>query len=128
MIRKIFSVFLDSYAESLKLKESYRRLTTRLGWLTVAAGCLLLVLIMYQTRLLFGLPLEGGSLEGLRVNLVAWVISTIVLVPLAFYAGMILIYGAAGLIMFALGRLGWRQAVKLGARARYPKEWYRSNS
>ena len=128
MLRQIFSVFLDSYAESLKLKDKYRRLTTRLGWLTVAAGSLVLIAIMYHGWLMFGLPLEGGNIEGLRLKLVSWVLLTILFVPIAFYVGMIAIYGACCLILLALGRLSWRQAADFAARARYPRQWYRPNA
>lgn len=95
MFRRIFSVFLDSHTESLKLQDSYRRLTTRLGWPSPR---------------------------------VAWVGLTILFVPIAFYAGMLAIYGAWGLLLSAIGRLSWRQALDFALRARYPRQWYRPNA
>ncbi|UCH49964.1 MAG: hypothetical protein JSU95_09530 [Betaproteobacteria bacterium] len=90
MIKRILSTFLNSYAESLKLQDRYRSLVTRLGWLTVAISCLALVFVMYHAWLLFGLPLEGGSVEGWRLRLISWVIVVVALVPVMFFAGMVL--------------------------------------
>ena len=42
---------------------------------------------------MFGLPLEGGPMEGLRMKLISWIALTIALVPTAFYSGMVLVYG-----------------------------------
>ena len=128
MIGRIFSVFLNSYSESLKLQARYRKLTTRLGLVTVAISCLVMVVLMYQLWLMVGLPLEGGKIDGFRLKLVSWVVLTVLFVPLAFYAGMVVVNGGFGLIMFALGRFSWRQAIDFALRAKYPKHWYLSDS
>ncbi len=103
-------------------------MTTRLGWVTVGAGCLVLTIVMYNTWLMFGLPLEGGSIEGFRLKLISWIVLTVVIVPIAFYTGMILIYGAFSITMFVFGKLTWHQVVELTWYAKYPKEWYKSNA
>jgi hypothetical protein len=128
MFGRIFSVFLSSLSESYKLEERYRQTTTRLGWITVAISCLGLLAIMYVTRLMFGIPLEGGPIEGMRLKLIAWIVLTIVLVPIAFYAGMVFVYGAYGSLMLILGRFTWQQAVDFACRAKYPEQWYKSNA
>lgn len=125
MFKHIFSVFLTSYSESLLLEERYRNMTNRLGWVTVAIGCLALVVIMYNTWLMFGLPLEGGSIEGLRLKMISWIGLTVVFVPFAFYAGMVLVYGAFGFAMFVFGKFSWQQVIDFAWRAKYPEEWYR---
>lgn len=125
MFREVFSVFVNSHAESVKLEERYRVLTTRLGWVTVAMSCAAMIPIMYFAWLLFGLPLGGGSIEGLRLNLVSWVVLVALLLPIGFYVGMVLVYGMAGLVMFALRKLTWQQALEFACYARYPKEWYK---
>ena len=127
MFKQIFIVFLNSYSESHKLEERYRLLTTRMGWVTVAIGCLALIAVMYNTWLMFGLPLEGGSIEGLRLKLISWVVVTIVIVPFAFYAGMVLVYGAFGIIMLLLGKFSRQQALDFACRAKYPGDWYKTN-
>ena len=111
MFKNIFSIFLNSLAESHKLEKRYRLTTTQLGWLTVAISCLAFLPIMYSTWLMFGLPLEGGSIDGLRLKLILWIVLTVILVPIAFFAGMVITYGAYGLLMFGLGRFTWRQTV-----------------
>jgi hypothetical protein len=124
MIREIFSLFLASYAESYRLRELYRVLTSRLGYLTIALSCLAMIVIMYNGWQMLGLPLGGGSLEGLRLRLVAWIGLSVMLVPFVFYAGMVLVYGVFGLILYALGKLTRQQAFALALRAKYPREWY----
>ena len=103
-------------------------MTTRLGWVTVGVGCLVLTIVMYNTWLMFGLPLEGGSIEGFRLKLILWIVLTVVIVPIAFYTGMILIYGTFSITMFVFGKLTWQQVVDLTWYAKYPKEWYKSNA
>lgn len=125
MFKQVFAVFLNSFAEAQKLEQRYQRLTSRLGWVTVATGCLGLIWIMYKMWLFFGLPLEGGSIEGLRSKLVSWVFLTCLMVPIAFYTGMILVYGAFGAVMFAVGRFTWHEAVGFACQAKYPDRWYR---
>jgi len=127
MIGRIFRVFLNSYAESAKLEERYCRLTTRLGWVTVAVAVLALLPAMYYSRLMLGMPMEGGPIEGMRLKMLAWIVFIIVATPFAFYAGMILVYGAFGLVMFVLGRFSWGQALDFCLRAKYPVKWYRQN-
>ena len=125
MIKRILSTFINSYAESLKLQERYRLLVTRLGWVTVAISCLALVFVMYHTRLMFGLPLEGGSLEGLRLRMILWIVVVVVLVPFVFFAGMVFMNGLLGLAMFALGRLTWAEFAAFSWHAKYPASWYK---
>ena len=124
MLRQIFSVFFDSFAESYKLKELYRILVSRLGYLSIAIGCLAMIVLMYNSWLMFGLPLRGGSIEGLRLQLIAWIGLTVLLLPLVLYAAMVLVYGIFGLILLGLGKLTPRQAFDLAARTRYPRQWY----
>ena len=76
MLRQIFTVFFDSFAESYKLKELYRILTSRLGYLCIAIGCLAMIVLMYNSWLMFGLPLRGGSIEGL--GLVVLIVAVLV--------------------------------------------------
>jgi hypothetical protein len=128
MFKQIFSIFLNSLAESHKLEERYRVTTTWLGWITVAISCLALLSVMYTTWLMLGLPLEGGDIDGLRLKLVSWIAVTVVLLPVAFLAGMVMVYGAYGLLMFFLRKFTWRQAVDFGCRARYPEYWYKLNA
>lgn len=127
MIKRIVSTFVNSYAESLKLQEPYRLFVRRLGWLTVAISCLALVFVMYQVWLIFGLPLEGGNIDGLRLKLVLWVIVIALLVPIVFFAGMILVNGLFGLAMYALGKLTWSELIAFSWRAKYPADWYAAN-
>lgn len=125
MFRQIFSIFLNSHSESYKLEERYRLTTTRLGWITVAIGCLALLPIMYKTWIMFGLPLEGGSIEGLRLKLVSWIVLTIALIPIGFYAGMVCVYGTYGFLMLILGQFTWQQTIDFGWRSKYPQQWYK---
>ena len=128
MIGRIFSVFLNSYAESCRLKDRYRRISTGLGWITVAVSCLALITFMYYSRLMLGIPLESGSMEGMRLKMLSWIILIILVVPFAFFAGMVLVNGAFGVVMFMLGKFSWQQVIDFSWRARYPEKWYQQNT
>jgi len=128
VIKPIFSIILNSLAESHKLEDRFRQITNWLGWITVAVGCLFLVSIMYAIWLLFGLPLQGGSIEGLRLKLIAAIVLTILVIPISFFAGMIFVYGAYGLFMVTLGRFTMLQAVHFACYAKYPEHWYKANA
>lgn len=126
MIKRAFSTFVNSYTESLKLQERYRLFVTRLGWLTVAISCLALLFMMFQTWSMFGLPLEGGSIDGLRLKLILWVVVMVVLAPIIFFAGMVLVNGFTGLVMYVFGKLTWTQFIAFSVRANYPASWYKT--
>ena len=133
MFRPIFSTFLTSLRESYKLQEKYRLRTTRLGWVAVALGCLAMIVIMYYTRLMVGLPLEGSRETGVqvewwRLRLLTWVVLIIVSVPFAFYLGMVVVYGGYGLLMFLFGKWTWKQAVDFGLGAKCPEYWYKQDA
>ncbi len=126
MFKNIFSAFLNSFSESQKLEKRYQQLVTRIGWITVAISCLALIGVMYISRLMFGLPVEGGSLEGLRLNLISWVIFLIIVIPIIFYVGMVLVYGAFGIVMFLLGKISWSQVIDCACYGKYPNKWYKT--
>ena len=84
-----------------------------------------MVFAMYHAWLMFGLPLEGGNIEGLRLRLISWVIVIVVLVPVVFLLGMVLMNGLFGLVMFTLGRLTWAEFAAFSWRAEYPASWYK---
>lgn len=128
MYGRIFSVFLNSLSESYKLEKRYRLTTTLLGWITVVISCLGVLAIMYVTRLMLGIPLEGGPIEGMRLKLIAWIVLIIVLVPIVFYAGTVLVYGVYGSSMLIVGRFTWQQAVDFAWSAKYPEHWYKSKA
>ncbi len=125
MIKRIVATFLGSYAESLKLQEHDHVLVTRLGWLTVEISCLALLFVMYYIWLMFGLPLEGGNIDGLRLKLILWIIVIAVIVPILFFAGMVMLNGLFGLALYALGKLTWTQFIDFSWRAKYPANWYK---
>ena len=83
---------------------------------------------MYGIWLLFGLPLEGGSIEGLRLKLIAAIVLTILVIPISFFVAMIFVYGAYGFFMVLLGRFTMLQAVHFACYAKYPEHWYKANA
>jgi len=77
---------------------------------------------------MLGIPLEGGSMEGMRLKMLAWIILIILFAPFAFFAGMVLVNGVFGFVMFLLGKFSWQQVIDFSLRARYPDKWYRQST
>lgn len=74
---------------------------------------------------MFGLPLGGGNIDGLRLKLILWVVQIAVFAPIMFGAATVVVNSLVGLAMFALGQLTWAQFVEFSWRAKYPEKWYK---
>ena len=83
---------------------------------------------MTWSRSALGLPLEGGSLDGLTLQFLAW--ATLILAGLivALYLGIILIASVVASVLFAARSLSWKEAVDYTLRSKYPKRWYVSKN
>lgn len=115
--------FSHAHRRYRRLRGATRHLYTALAWLMVIAGCVLCVAGMYATRRAFGLPLEAGSLEGIRLQFLGWVVITVLSVPPLFYVGMMLVGGLFALVMLLAGRFTGAQAWAFTRFAQPPDHW-----
>jgi len=117
-----------SIGNTSKLQRKYYLLTTSLGWLVVIIGALLIVLLMYKTRLAFGLPLGSASLEGRRIQFLGWIGVTLISIPVIFYASMVFVAGAFGLVMVLRGKFTMAEAGAYALYGEFPQYWYRQDA
>src|SRR5262245_41386620 len=80
-----------SFARANRLRGRTKTLYTSLSWLMVATGCVLVGVVMLKTRAALGLPMGQASLEGIRLQALAWVGITLLSIPTLFYCGMVLV-------------------------------------
>jgi hypothetical protein len=112
-----------AFSRARQLRGRTRTLYNWLSWLMVAVGCVLVVWVMFSTRAAFGLPMGRASLEGLRLQMLAWVGVTVLSIPVLFYLGMVLVGSAFSLLMLLSGRFTWSEAKAFALYAQPPQRW-----
>lgn len=117
-----------SINDTSKLQRKYRLLTTSLGCLIALIGAVFVVLLMFKTRLALGLPLEGGSLEGRRLQFLTWISATLISIPIVFYGCAVIVAGAFGLIMILSGKFTLAEAKAYALYGEYPRYWFQQNA
>lgn len=117
-----------SISDRKRLQRRYRVLTDAVAWVAVSIATALVVLVMYKTRTAFGLPLEAGSLEGLRTQFMLWIATCLLSIPIAIYGCMVAISGAVAMPMTISGRLTRSEATRYVFFGRYPMKWFRGDA
>ena len=112
-----------SFTRAKQLRGRTRTLYNWLSWFMVLLGCVLVVWLMLKTRAAFGLPMGRASIEGLRLQLLAWVGVTALSIPVLFYCGMVLVGSVFALLMLASGRFTWSEAKAFALFAQPPQRW-----
>jgi hypothetical protein len=111
------------YGPPTVLRRRYSRL---LGALTGAAMVLWLFLVaafFYGSRVMLGLPLEAGSLEGLGLKFVTWIVVILAATPILLICSLRLVRGIFSLLMIAAGKFTFAQARAFARSATPPERW-----
>ena len=122
-MRRFLRQLALGFSRAQKLTGSTRRLYLVLSWLMVATGCVLVAALMFKTRSAFGLPMGRASLEGVRLQFLAWIAVTLVSIPALFYAGMVMVGGLFAGLMLLLGKLSTEEARSFALFAQPPQRW-----
>ena len=122
----MFSNILKKASQNQKLQRKYQLLNSGV----VIVGVILAVPVWFGlarwSRLALGLPLGSGSLEGIYLPFLAWVVFLIVITVVVWLAGVILVAAFSTLILIPLGRMRPSEASKYIFRSVYPRSWYKS--
>ena len=102
------------------LKKGHRLTSVALSALTILTGLAIALLVMAKSRAALGLPMDKGSLEGIRVKFLAWLLICLLSLPLAFYLARAFLYGAFGLFMVSVGRFTLSEAKQFALFASDP--------
>ena len=112
-----------AFSRAKRLKGSSRTLYNWLSWFMVALGCVLVGLLMFETRAAFGLPMGRAPLEGIRLQFLAWVGVTLLSIPVLFYLGMVLVGSTFALLMLLAGRFTLAEARAFALFVQPPQRW-----
>jgi hypothetical protein len=124
-IASFFGRLLRSFRDMKRLTTFYRGLSTAVAWIGISLGLVALVWYIPYSMQAFGLPLEGGSLEGIRIQFLCWVTQLMLASALLIYGGAMLTAGILVVFLLALGKVDRRQALAYVLYAEYPRSWFR---
>jgi hypothetical protein len=124
-LRGIFEAYDKIRADAARLTPFHRRLTNAVGALGCLLGLAALIPYIYLSREAFGIPLAGGSLEGIRLRFILWGGSLLIAIAVLFYLGCVLVAGSLAGSMLALGKMTFREAVAYMFLSKYPAHWNR---
>ncbi len=123
------SVFSDVLKKAFlndKLQRKYQLLNSGV----VVAGVLLAFPVWLGlakwSRLALGLPLGSGSLDGMYLPFLAWVVFFLFITVFVWLLGIILVAGCSTLILILLGEMQLSEALNYVFRSEYPRSWYKS--
>jgi hypothetical protein len=120
---RLFRHLATSFSRANQLRGSTKILYTALSWLMVAAGCVLVGVVMFKTRAALGLPMGRAPLEGIRLRFLAWAGITLLSIPTLFYCGMVLVGSVFAGIMLISGRFSRDEAAAFALFAQPPERW-----
>lgn len=105
------------------LQKKYRWIPIALNLLTILTSCVITLLVMYKSRSALGLPMDRGSLEGIRLKFITWLIICLFSIPMAFYLSRAFLYRAFGLLMVFVGKFTSSEANNFALHDSYPSAW-----
>jgi len=118
-----FRELAQSWKETTRLQPRFYALTSVVGLAGVGVGCALMVV---AARLLEdALGIAPNASLGSQVNGVAWVVLFLIAIPIAIYAGVVVVAGLLGAVMVLLGRFTPSEALRYALLSRYPRDWLR---
>ena len=122
-MKRVFLRFEQSLRDTPNLQPRYYRLTTRIGFVGLFLGMSLVVAAMYRSWVAIGLPMRGVRFEEMPVEVLAWFGVTLLSVPLALYAAMVVVCGSFAAVMLARGRFSRGEALGYALYGSYPPHW-----
>ena len=124
----LLSHFQRVRAENMRLRAPYRTLVSVLGWIMVVLGCVLVVAIMYRTRVALGLPLDEASLDGNRLAFLCWLVITLASVPVLFTASLFAVRALFSLFMLSMCKFSVSQAYSYVRYGQPPAFWLETDA
>jgi len=87
-------------------------------------GVVAICAYIYGSVEFFGLPVEGGPLDGIWPRFLAWLVTLLLAMPILIYICTVAVAGllASGLLL--LGRMTRKEAVSYMFLSQYPRHWF----
>ena len=129
--KKIIGSFIKLFSSIIRNRKATRLLKTRyyftaqlIGLISVFAGLLIVLTVIYGIAPLLGITSDSIlESEGLR-NPMSLILH-LVFFYVSFYIGMVVVAGSFAFINYKVGRFTKKEAVDFAFLATYPAFWYK---
>jgi hypothetical protein len=118
-----FRGLLKNWSEEHRLEPRYYRLTSLVGFLGGMLGLGLLIFTARRASTVIGISWDAPLRS--QPNGLLWLIVLLLGIPLAIYAGAVLVAGVVALVMVCLGKFTAREAWQYALMSRYPTYWFK---
>lgn len=121
---KLWMRFWARAGDYYRLKPVYKIISAVVVLLGGLIGFYFWYLLAVELRTNLGIPLEGGSLDGMRGPFLAWVLVALISVPLTIIPSIVFVALIVGVIFWSVRAISLKEALHLGLLGRYPASWF----
>ena len=107
-----------------KLKPAYKIVSTMVVLLGGSIGLFFWTVFAGELRTVLGLPMEGGSLEGIMGPFLIWVLGVLIAIPLALIPCVVFAALIVGILFWVIRRISFREALDFALVGKYPASWF----
>jgi hypothetical protein len=122
----VFSNVLKKASQNHKLQRKYQLLNSGVVVVGVLLAFPVWIGLAKWSRLALGIPLDSGSLDGMYLPFLAWIVFFLFITVFVWLIGIILVAAFSTLILIPLGRMKPSEAPEYIFRSVYPRSWYKS--
>jgi len=109
-----------------KLQVKYRLLTSAMVLVGGAAAFPIWMKLASWSRLALGLPLGEGTLDGIRLQFLVWILVILAGIVVVLYAGVLLASTATMLVLVLSGAVSSREAFEYVVYSEFPDRWFQA--
>ena len=113
-----------SIADTSRLTPGYRRLTGAVGVVGASTGIVAIGAYIFVSAELFGLPIDGGPLDGIWLGFLAWLVALLLAMPILVYLGTVVVAGLLACGFLLVGKMTRDEAVSYMFLSQYPGGWF----
>jgi hypothetical protein len=123
-VASFWTRFWSRAGDYYRLKPAYKIVSTVVVLLGGSVGLFFWYLLARYLRFLLGIPLEGGSLEGIRGPFLTWALGVLIALPLTIIPSTVFVALIVGIIFCFARAISLREAIHFGLLGRYPASWF----
>ena len=116
--------FWDRASKYYKLKPTFKIVSTVVALMGGSIGIFYWAVFAGELRTVLGIPLEGGSLEGLLGPFLIWVLGALIAIPLVLIPCTIFAALIIGILFWVMRRISFKEAIDFALTGKYPASWF----
>jgi hypothetical protein len=116
--------FWERASKYYKLKPAYKIVSTVVVLLGGSLGLFFWTFFAGELRTVLGIPLEGGSLDGIMGPFLIWVLGVLIAIPLALIPCFVFAALIVGILFWVIRRISFREALDFALVGKYPASWF----